>query len=61
MTKSFNINLRKADKTLTILPGEYALFQAGQVIHPPNRTANMQTLRSAILLSLSEDNQISFF
>lgn len=60
MTKSLKVNLRTADKILTILPGEYALFQAGQVIHTPNRKANMQALRSAILLSLSDDNQISF-
>lgn len=60
MTKSLKVNLRTADKVLTILPGEYALFQAGQVIHTPQKKANMQALRSAILLSLSDDNRISF-
>ncbi len=60
MTKSLKVKLRTVDRILTLLPGEYALFQAGQVIHTPNKKANLQALRSAILLSLSDDNQISF-
>ncbi|KAI9132264.1 alpha/beta hydrolase [Acaryochloris sp. CCMEE 5410] len=60
MTKDLKVDLRTADKILHLLPGEYALFQAGQVIHTPEKKANLQALRSAILLSLSDDNQISF-
>ncbi|NJM68001.1 MAG: alpha/beta hydrolase [Acaryochloris sp. RU_4_1] len=60
MTKEVKVNLRIADRILTILPGEYALFQAGQVFHTPAKKANMEALRSAILLSLSNDNKISF-
>lgn len=60
MTKDLKVKLRTADRILTILPGEYALFQAGRVFYTPSRKANMQALRSAILLSLSDDNRISF-
>ncbi len=46
---------------LNSLPGEYALFQAGQIIHPkskPNR-ALIPSLRGALILSTSDDNKIS--
>lgn len=60
MTKEVKVKLRTADRILTILPGEYALFQAGQLFHTPRKRANLQALRSSILVSLSDDNKISF-
>ncbi len=60
MTKDVKVNLRTADRLLHILPGEYALFQAGQLFHTPSKQANLQAFRSAVILSLSDDNRISF-
>lgn len=60
MTKDVKVNLRTADRLLHILPGEYALFQAGQLFHTPSKAANLQAFRSAVILSLSDDNRISF-
>lgn len=60
MTKEVKVNLRTADRLLHILPGEYALFQAGQIFHTPSKEANLQAFRSAVILSLSDDNRISF-
>lgn len=39
--------------------GEYVLFQASRVVHTPTQTANIQALRSAIILSAADDNKIS--
>jgi hypothetical protein len=41
------------------LPGEYALFELGDIIHTKSRRANIQALRSAIVLSARDDNRIS--
>ncbi|MGK7927446.1 MAG: alpha/beta hydrolase [Spirulina sp.] len=46
-------------RLLNNLLGEYALFQLGRVIHTPSRTANVQSLRSAIVLSALDDGKIS--
>lgn len=60
MTQEAKISLKLADRLLNIVPGEYVLFQTGQVMHTPARRANIQALRSAIILSLSDDSKISF-
>lgn len=60
MTKEVKVKLRTADRLLHILPGEYALFQAGQIFQTPSKKANLQAFRSAVILSLSDDNRISF-
>lgn len=60
MTKEVKVKLQTADRLLHILPGEYALFQAGQLFRTPADQANLQALRSGIILSLSDDNKISF-
>ncbi|MGB7412586.1 MAG: alpha/beta hydrolase [Thermosynechococcaceae cyanobacterium] len=38
----------------------YILFQTGQLVHTPARRANIQALRSSIIMSLSDDGKISF-
>ncbi|QUY45466.1 alpha/beta hydrolase [Acaryochloris marina] len=60
MTKEVKVKLQTADRLLHILPGEYALFQAGQIFQTPSKKANLQAFRSAVILSLSDDNRISF-
>lgn len=59
LTKEVNVSLKLVDRVLHILPGEYALFQAGQIFHTPGRVANIQALRSGVILSLSNDSKIS--
>lgn len=59
LAQDVKINLRLADRILYFLPGEYALFQAGQIFHTPGRVANIQALRSGVIQSLSDDNKIS--
>ncbi len=52
-------NLRFLDRTLNTLLGEYLLFQVGQVVRTRANVANIQALRSAIVLSAAEDGQLS--
>lgn len=59
LTKEVPVNLLWADKALNHPLGEILLDQISVVIHPPTTTANRAALRSAIVLSASEDNQVS--
>lgn len=59
LTKEVPIDLLLADKTLNHPLGEMLLDQLSLVIHPPTTTAHRPALRSAIILSASEDNQVS--
>lgn len=59
LTQDVKISLRLADRLLYLLPGEYALFQAGQIFQTPSQEANIQALRSGVIQSLSDDSQIS--
>ncbi|MCM1985211.1 alpha/beta hydrolase [Lyngbya confervoides] len=47
------------DRILNFLPAEYALYEVGQILHTPAREANLQALRSTIVLSTSDDGQVS--
>jgi hypothetical protein len=44
---------------LSTLPAEYALFELGNIIHTKSHRANIQALRSAIVMSARDDNKIS--
>lgn len=59
LTQEATISYRTLDKTLNTLPGEYLLFQIGKIIHTPERVANIQALRSALVLSAIKDNKVS--
>ncbi|ELS02003.1 Alpha/beta hydrolase of unknown function (DUF1400) [Xenococcus sp. PCC 7305] len=61
LTKEVGLSSRFVYKVLNSLPGEYALFQAGQIIHPrykPNR-AIIPALRGTLILSASDDEKIT--
>ena len=61
LTKELGLSLTFLHDVLNSLPGEYALFQAGQIIHPkskPNR-ALITSLRGALIISASDDDKIS--
>jgi len=58
-TQEVRLNLRFLDRVLNSLPGEYLLFQTGQVLQTPSDRANIQALRAAFVLSASADNYVS--
>ena len=47
------------DEALNSWPGEWALDQIGEAVHPPSGRASRQALRSAITLSAADDQQLS--
>lgn len=59
LTKEVKVNLRFLDTNLNSILGEYALFQIGQIASTRSQQANIQALRSALVLSASDDNRIS--
>lgn len=60
LTEELTLSLKLVDDVLNTIPGEFALFEIGQIVHTPSRQANIQALRAAMVLSVSEDNKISF-
>lgn len=59
LTKDLGVSLRFLDRSLNSLPGEFALFHLGKLIHSPARVANIQALRSAFVLSAAPDNRLT--
>jgi hypothetical protein len=59
LSNEFNVSLLFADEVLNTIPGEFALFSIGKIVHTRSRRANIQALRSAFVLSLADDDQIS--
>jgi hypothetical protein len=47
------------DKALNSLPGEWLLDQLGQTIRPVSGEASRQALRSALVLSASDDGELT--
>lgn len=59
LVQEVNVSAKLLDRTLNTLLGEYLLFQIGQVIHTRSQRANIQALRSALVLSATGDSRIS--
>ncbi len=59
MIKPVKVNQKFLDKALNSKPGEMILDEVGQVIHTPSGGADRQALRSALVLSASQDNEIT--
>lgn len=59
LTKEVPLGLQFVDRITYSLPGEFALFQLGQVVHTHSRQANTQALRASLILSVSEDDKLS--
>jgi hypothetical protein len=59
LTQEVQVSYKLLDRLLNSLLGEYLLFQVSQVIHTRSRRANIQALRSALVLSAIGDNRIS--
>ncbi|NJO76959.1 MAG: alpha/beta hydrolase [Leptolyngbyaceae cyanobacterium RM1_406_9] len=59
LIREVSVELKTVDQITYSLPGEFALFEVGQVIHTRSRRANIQALRSALILSVSDNNRLS--
>lgn len=59
LTREASVNPTLLDRTLNSWPGEWALDQLGEAIHPPSGEASRQALRAAIVLSAADDQQLS--
>ncbi len=61
LTREVGLNLRLVDRIGRSIPGEYVLFQVGQVVHTKSRIDSVQikALRSALVVSTADDNKIS--
>lgn len=59
LTREVSVNPTLLDRTLNSWPGEWALDQLGEAIHPPSGEASRQALRAAIVLSAADDQQLS--
>jgi hypothetical protein len=59
LTTEVPLSLRFLDRSLNSIPGEFALFQIGQVIDAGSGYTNIRALRSALVLSASENDRVS--
>lgn len=59
LTREFSASPRLLDRLLNNPIGEAALDQFSQAIYPPSGSADPAALRSALVLSASDDDQIS--
>lgn len=59
LNQEVKVDAKSLDKSLNSLLGELALFEIGQVIQTPSGLANVQALRSTMILSSVKDNSFS--
>lgn len=59
LAQEIRVDVGFLDKQLNSLIGEFVLYEVGQVIHTPSGHANIEALRSAVVLSALEDNRIT--
>ena len=59
LNKEVNVSTVTLDRTLNSKIGGFLLDQISQTIHTSSNEANRKALRSAIVLSSSEDNKVS--
>ncbi|HIK33092.1 MAG TPA: alpha/beta hydrolase [Oscillatoriales cyanobacterium M59_W2019_021] len=59
LRQDVQVSVRFVDDVLYSLPGEFALFQMGQIFHNRGKVASIQALRSAFTLSASEDSNLT--
>ena len=59
LTEELEVSPVLLDQILNSSPGEWALDQVGEAIHPPSGRASRQALRAAFVLSASDDNRVT--
>jgi hypothetical protein len=60
LTRDLKVSAPFLDQNLNHLFGEYLLYQAGQVVHSSSKVANIQSLRSALVLAAQNDGRVDF-
>ncbi|MEB3211816.1 MAG: alpha/beta hydrolase [Leptolyngbyaceae bacterium] len=61
LTEEVDVDFAFMDGLLNNILGEYVLYQVGTVIHTPSGDANIQALRSALILASIDDGKVSLF
>ncbi|PSB06417.1 hypothetical protein C7B76_29650 [filamentous cyanobacterium CCP2] len=59
LTTEIPVDVTTIDSITYSLPGQFALFQVGQVVHTRSRRADLQALRGALIVSASDGGRIS--
>lgn len=59
LTAEFDVSHSVLDDMLNTEGGEYLLSEVTQVIHTPSQQANIQALRSSLVLAASDDQKVS--
>ncbi|MFM7447536.1 MAG: alpha/beta hydrolase [Leptolyngbyaceae cyanobacterium] len=59
LTQSINVDLLTLDRILNSSLGEIVLDQLGEAIYTPTKNENRKALRSALILSTSNDGKVS--
>jgi hypothetical protein len=59
LSQEANVNVVTLDRALNNPVGNFLLDQIGLAVHPPANTASRQALRSALVLSASQDSKVS--
>lgn len=61
LTRDVGLNFGFVNRTANTIPGEYVLYQVGRIVHTKSRQGSVQikALRSTLVLSTADDNQIS--
>ncbi|MBV8883883.1 MAG: alpha/beta hydrolase [Chroococcidiopsidaceae cyanobacterium CP_BM_RX_35] len=59
LNQKLRVNFLTLDRVLNSLPGEFLLYQMGQVVYNRRRVAPIQSLRAALVLSAREDNYVT--
>ena len=59
LTQEAEVNVILVDRALNNPVGDTVLDQIGQAIYPPSGEADREAMRSALVLSASDDNRIS--
>lgn len=59
LTQPIKVSPRFLERNLNSLPGDFVLDKVGNIIHTPSGDANREALRSALILSAREDNQVT--
>ncbi|MBV9390047.1 MAG: alpha/beta hydrolase [Chroococcidiopsidaceae cyanobacterium CP_BM_ER_R8_30] len=59
LNQKLRVDFLTMDRALNSLPGEFLLYQMGQVIYNRRRVAPIQSLRAALVLSAREDNYVT--
>jgi len=59
LTSPVSVDLLTLDNLLNTMPGEFLLYEVGQVVQTPQGSASIEAMRAAIILSAANDNTLT--